>query len=172
MQQGASRIQLSRPLYRSPNYLFVYPEALSYIFDQVVKNAESLGEDFLQQFETAWQRTHEREGRHQLWQLLTDSLGEPGDKAGPRGELLRASEDTRRCIFMLALYSGYLTGAFGISRGCSSGGSGVDGKQEGGGVESDFRQAYTLLYRAEALMREAEELESNQQRYEVYRNDN
>ena len=89
-----------------------------------------------------------------------------------RGELLRASEDTRRCIFMLALYSGYLTGAFGISRGCSSGGSGVDGKQEGGGVESDFRQAYTLLYRAEALMREAEELESDQQRYEVYRNDN
>lgn len=169
MQLGADRIQLSRPLYRSSNYLFVYPEALSYIFDQVVKNADSLGEDFLQRFESAWQRTHEREGRHHLWQLLVESLGEPGDTSGPRGELLRANHDTRMCIFMLAIYSGYLTGAFGVYRGGSNGGGGVDERQ---GDKSDFRRAYTLLYSAETLMAEADELEADQQRYEVYRDDN
>ena len=137
-----------------------------------MKNAESLGDDFLWRFESAWQSTHEREGRRQLWQLLMESLGKPGDMSGSRGELLRAGHDTIRCVFMLSLYSGYLTSAFGTSSGGSNDENGKNEMQGDSGDGSDFRRAYTLLYRAETLMREAGELESNQQRYEVYKDDN
>ena len=81
LQQGDGRIYLARPMYKSPNYLFIYPGTLSYIFDVVLKNAEFLGTDFLSKFELAWKATHSPEGRRGLWRLLRDTL--QGEADGP-----------------------------------------------------------------------------------------
>lgn len=146
LQQGEGRINLARPLYKSPNYLFVYPAAVSYMFDVVLKNAEFLGTDFLSEFERAWKKTHALEGRRRLWQLLSDTLKDEAD-GGRRQELIMAKEEARNCIVMLSVYSSYLVGANGISKeGMLSGSS------------SSFREAFDLLYSAETMIQEAENL--------------
>lgn len=145
LQQGEGRLFLARPLYKSPNYLFVYPTALSYMFDSVLKNAEFLGPDFLVEFEQAWKETHALEGRKRLWQLLNGVLKDE-KQGGRRQELIMANDDAQRCVVMLSIYSSYLVGANGINR---------DDMRTGNG---SFRQAYDLLYSAETMMQEAENL--------------
>ncbi len=58
-----------------------------------------------------------------------------------------AKEEARNCIVMLSVYSSYLVGANGISKeGMLSGSS------------SSFREAFDLLYSAETMIQEAENL--------------
>ena len=145
LQQGDGRLFLARPLYKSPNYLFVYPAALSFMYDSVIKNAEFLGPDFLMEFEQAWKDTHALEGRKRLWQLLTSILSLEKE-GGRRQELIMANEDARKCVVMLSVYSSYLVGVNGVDSDMMLTGAG------------SFRQAFDLLYSCETMMQEADNL--------------
>ena len=145
LQQGDGRLFLARPLYKSPNYLFVYPAALSFMYDSVIKNAEFLGPDFLMEFEQAWKETHALEGRKRLWQLLTSILSLEKE-GGRRQELIMANEDARKCVVMLSVYSSYLVGVNGVDSDMVLTGAG------------SFRQAFDLLYSCETMMQEADNL--------------
>jgi hypothetical protein len=175
--QGEGRIFLARPLYKSPNYLFVYPAALSFMFDAVVKNAEFLGPDFLKEFEVAWRNTHAAQGRRRLWKLLNSTLeDESVGGMGRRQELVREAsmDDARRCLAMLCIYSSYLVGSNGMSadeimgRGGGATGTGMASSSSSSSSSSSFRPAYDLLYSAETMMQEAERRMEDKDRMEPY----
>jgi hypothetical protein len=131
-QRNNNAFALATPLYRSENYLFVYPGALTHIVDQVSRQLESLSEDFVHAFELAWRDVHSAGGRRRLYDLMLRTVSAKGQ----RGELIRStSEETRQVISLVCAYSAYLVGA----------------------QDSEHRQAYDLLYAVESLNREADE---------------
>jgi hypothetical protein len=155
-------IELARPIYKSENYLFVYPAALKFMVDSVVANAEVLGSDFLIRFEAAWARAHSDQGRNQLYILLEEYLAIDSDSRKSLIQHVTDNEERKGtsaitnngngaqgCILMLTAYVSYLVSI--------NGGSVVGGKGIGTQGQDSYRRAYDLLYAAESMMDEAEE---------------
>ena len=103
--------------------------------DTVVRNVDFFGMDFVKKFEGSWKHLHSREGRDGLYSLMLHTVS----IRGRRSELIQnASDDTRRAVSLITAYASYLVAA----------------------QDESYRRAFDLLYAAESLNREADELEA------------
>ena len=139
-------VQIARPMYKTDNYLFIYPSALSHIVDCVVSSGELLGKRFLRDFETAWANAHSKDGRNDLYTLLEELIA-PGSPLRQR-LIEEASPAARHCVLKLSLYIAYLVGAHGSEDLTTS--------TDTSGTDHAFRRAFDLLYAAECLQQDAE----------------
>lgn len=128
---------LSKPMYRSPHYLTVFPDGTNQLLDLIIRQSDVLGMKFLKPFESAWKNLHSSYGRKSLYDLLLNLVS----VSGSRQELIEliSSQNTditdiRSSISLLATYSAYLIGAY----------------------DNDYRSAFNLLFAVESLCQEAE----------------
>ena len=162
-------LDLARPMYKNENYLFVYPAALSHMVDSIATNAEALGKDFLIRFESGWSKAHSEQGRKELYTLLSEYLGH---SSTTRQDLVEMeSDETRRSVVMLSVYVAYLVGTKSHQQRNNSNSSRNRNRNEHRD-DSPFRQAFDLLYSAESMMSDADQLQRDLRKASSIRDDN
>ena len=133
-------VAIARPIYRSENYLFIYPTSLDKMLDMLFTSAsEVVGLDVLKPFEDAWTRLHSQKGREQLLDIMKSVVYSPSS----RSALIDAESDAcRDAVALMSMYVSYLVGSH----------------------DGNFREGYDLLYMTESLLQDA--ATSKRQKYD------
>jgi hypothetical protein len=166
-------LDLARPMYKNENYLFVYPAALSHIVDSIAANAEALGGDFLVRFESGWSKAHSEQGRKELYTLLSEYL-EP--ESPMRQNLVEMeSDEARRSVVMLSVYVAYLVGTKTNQKRQQHTNNNSNNNHHHHHHQnrdgSPFRRAFDLLYSAESMMADADQLQRDLRKESRIRDD-
>jgi len=69
---------LTKPLYKSENYLTVNPRSLDKIFKLIIKHNDILGQKFLNDCEAAWKILKNQEGRVMFFDIMMHTVSLKG----------------------------------------------------------------------------------------------
>jgi hypothetical protein len=124
-------LSLSKPLYKSENYLVANPRSLDKLFKMIIKHNDVLGQEFLNDCEAIWKILKSQEGRFQFYNLMMYTVS----LKGKRTEIIQNyDDDVRGTITISGVYAAFLISYF----------------------EKDHRKAYDLLYAIYSLNEDAE----------------
>jgi hypothetical protein len=71
-------VSLTKPLYKSENYLTVNPRSLDEIFKLIIKYNDVLGEKFLNDCEVSWKILKCQEGRAMFFEIMMHTVSLKG----------------------------------------------------------------------------------------------
>jgi hypothetical protein len=76
--EDSELLSLTKPLYKSENYLTVNPRSLDKIFKLIIKHNDILGQKFLNDCEAAWKILKNQEGRVMFFDIMMHTVSLKG----------------------------------------------------------------------------------------------